>query len=220
MKSSLLMIGLLGFGVLVTSPEADAQVPTRDTTQAVSGSEPAPADTNPASPDTAAAASDTGAVADTAARGDTTAASDTTETRDTASTRDTTEASDTAPPTRDTTQARDTAAAAASVEPTDSILSAACAGGGTVARDLLVIVFAPGASDGERTAAAESVKGKLLGPVSSSEPGAYYLRVPGSGEFGLRAASDELIQLAQVRQVGSRACPPPPQPDKVQQKPS
>jgi hypothetical protein len=161
------------------------------------------------------AGTDTAALGDTASvtgpladgdttRSDTTSASDTTEANDTTTLPDTTQAQDTAP-ARDTT-----ARPAASAEPGDSILIAACSGGATVARDLLVVVFAPEATDEERTAAAESVEGKLLRPVSSSEPGAYYLRVPsGGGEFGLRAAADELIQLAPVRQVGSRACPPP-----------
>ena len=101
--------------------------------------------------------------------------------------------------------------------PSDSILSAACsgpAGPATVARDLLVVVFAPEAGAAERAAAAKSVHGTLLGRVTSGEPGAYYLRVPSGGggeEYRLRAAADQLIQLDKVRQVGSRACPPLPQ---------
>jgi hypothetical protein len=79
-----------------------------------------------------------------------------------------------------------------------------------VAPDLLVILFAPEAEAAERTAAAKGVGGKLLGPVNSREPGAYYLRVPSRGdEFRLRAVSDQLILLPQVQQVGSRTCPPP-----------
>jgi hypothetical protein len=77
---------------------------------------------------------------------------------------------------------------------------------------LLVIVFGPEAGVQERAAAAKSVDGKLLGPVSSGERGAYYLRVPGGGgEYGLRAAADQLIQSGKVQQVGTRACPPLPQ---------
>jgi hypothetical protein len=93
--------------------------------------------------------------------------------------------------------------------PVDSVLSAACggaAGSTTIARDLLVVVFAPEASPAERAAAAKSVDGKMLG---SAEPGAYYLQVPARGqEHLLRAAADELVQLGYVREVGSRACPP------------
>ena len=99
--------------------------------------------------------------------------------------------------------------------PGDSILSAACsgpAGAATVARDLLVVVFAPEAGAPERATAAKSVDGTLLGPVTSGEPGAYYLRVPSGGEeYRLRVAADQLILLDMVRQVGSRACPPLPQ---------
>jgi hypothetical protein len=110
----------------------------------------------------------------------------------------------------DTTKKADSSAAASA--PRDSILIAACSapsGSASVARDLLVVVFTPEAGKRERAAAAKSVAGKLLGPVSS-EPGAYYLRVPADGqEYRLRVAADQLIQLAQVKQVGSRVCPPP-----------
>lgn len=110
----------------------------------------------------------------------------------------------------DTTKKADSSAAASA--PRDSVLVAACttpSGSASVARNLLVVVFRPEAGKRERAAAAKSVAGKLLGPVSS-EPGAYYLQVPAEGqEFRLRAVADELAQLAQVKQVGSRACPPP-----------
>jgi hypothetical protein len=106
------------------------------------------------------------------------------------------------------------AAAAAPSAPVDSILSAACGGpgeAGTVAPNLLVVVFAPDAGREERAAVARRAKGKLLGVVSSVEPGAYYLRVPTGGEeHRLRAVADELILSGLVRQVGSRACPSPP----------
>jgi hypothetical protein len=109
----------------------------------------------------------------------------------------------------DTTKKADSSAAASA--PRDSVLVAACttpSGSASVARNLLVVVFRPEAGKRERAAAAKSVAGKLLGPVSS-EPGAYYLQVPAEGqEFRLRAVADELAQLAQVQQVGSRACPP------------
>ena len=93
--------------------------------------------------------------------------------------------------------------------PVDSVLSAACggaAGSTTIARNLLVVVFAPEAGSAERAAAAKSVDGKMLG---SAEPGAYYLQIPARGqEHLLRAAADQLVQLGYVREVGSRACPP------------
>ena len=123
---------------------------------------------------------------------------------------DTTKRADSTKGTTDTTRKAD---AAASSAPRDSILTAACtvpSGSASVARDLLVVVFRPEAGKRERAAAAKHVAGKLLGPVSSEEPGAYYLRVPTGGqEYRLRVAADQLIQLAQVQQAGSRACPPP-----------
>jgi hypothetical protein len=110
------------------------------------------------------------------------------------------------------------ATTAARPEPTDSILSAACSGSTAVARDLLVIVFAPEARAAERAAIAKTVDGRLLGSVTSGQPGAYYLRVPSGGnEYQLRVAADRLILLDMVRQVGSRTCPPPP-PDTTRQK--
>src|SRR5688572_13131588 len=110
--------------------------------------------------------------------------------------------------------ARDSArrpAAAVPAAPVDSILSAACGrpgGSPSIARDLLVVVFAPEAGAAERAAAAENVGGKVLGPA---EPGAWYIKLPaGGGEAGLRAAADQLSLVTGVRQVGSRACPPTP----------
>jgi hypothetical protein len=105
-------------------------------------------------------------------------------------------------------------------EPTDSILSAACgaAGSTAVARDLLVIVFAPEARAADRATVARTVDGRVLGSVTSAGPGAYYLRVPSGGdEYRLRVAADRLILLDMVRQVGSRRCPPRPPPDTTRQ---
>jgi len=121
------------------------------------------------------------------------------------------------PPGAGKAKASDTDTTATATAPPDSILSAACggpAGPATVARDLLVVVFAPEAGAAQRAAAAKSVEGTLLGRVTAGEPGAYYLRVPSGGggeEYRLRAAADQLILLDKVRQVGSRACPPLPQ---------
>jgi hypothetical protein len=96
--------------------------------------------------------------------------------------------------------------------PPDKILSLACAppGSTALASDLLVIVFAPEAKAADRAAIAKSVHGKLLGLVPSGEAGAYYLGVPSGGnEYALRVFADRLIQLAMVRQVEARSCPPP-----------
>ena len=107
---------------------------------------------------------------------------------------------------------------AARPEPTDSILSAACSGSAAVARDLLVIVFAPQARAAQRAAIAKTVDGRLLGSVTGA-PGAYYLRVPSGGsEYQLRVAADRLILLDMVRQVGSRTCPSLPPTDTTRQK--
>ena len=163
-------------------------------------------------------------------------AADSAPTRDSASSADTTRSpSDSSPPaTRENPSgapgeqsATDTArsggagdsikpAAAVTPLPTDSILSTACsgsAGSTTTAPDLLVVTFTPESGRAERAAAAKSVRGKLLGQVPS-EPGAYYLSVPSGGqEYRLRAAADQLVLQPQVRQVGTRACPPAPPPD-------
>ena len=112
---------------------------------------------------------------------------------------------------------------AARPEPVDSILSAACGAPGSraVARDLLVIVFAPEAKAADRATVAKTVDGRLLGSATSAGPGAYYLRVPSGGnEYRLRVAADRLILLDMVRQVGSRTCPPLPPPDTARKKAS
>ena len=92
--------------------------------------------------------------------------------------------------------------------PRDSILDMACSGAAgprTIARDLLVVVFAPDATAEERATASATVRGKVVG---SPEPGRFYLRVPTKGdEYRLRAAADQLSLLPQVRRVGNRACP-------------
>ena len=175
--------------LLIAPPAASAQVPATDTTA------PAPSDTTAAS-DSLAAGGDTASLperdtTDTASRSD--------------SVPDSLRTAPSAPARGSSVRARVDSVPAA---PVDSVLSAACgeaAGSTTIARDLLVVVFAPEAGPAERAAAAKSVDGKLVG---SAEPGAYYLKVPARGqEHLLRAAADQLVQLAYVRQVGSRACP-------------
>jgi hypothetical protein len=204
LHSTLLTTCLLGSGVLIVPPATFAQAPASDsTTQASPDSQPASTDSIQTA-GASRATSDT-VLPDSASAADSTqAASDTIRTKapGTASTSDT---------------------AATLMQPADSILTAACSGpAGTtsVARDLLVIVFAPEATAAERAAVAKTVDGSLLGPVTS-EPGAYYLRVlTGGNEYQLRVVSDKLILLDMVRQVGSRACPPLPPPDTTRQKPS
>ena len=223
LHSTILAASLLGSTYLIVPPPVLGQSSTSDTT---------PADTQRTQADSAWVsgvyhAADTSEQGDTTAAGNTTsaaadtilgAAADTLPTSlDTGRTVGPDTLPDTADSARDTSTvgASDTAGsdtASASAAPADSILGAACddlAGGATVARDLLVIVFAPKTGAAERVAVAEAVEGKLLGPVMG-EPGAFYLRLNTGGESHLRAAADQLIQLTPVRQVGSRACPPAP----------
>jgi hypothetical protein len=204
LHSTLLTSWLLGSGVLIVPPATSAQAPAADSTgQAPSDSQPALTDSMQTSR-ASRATPDTVLPESASAAESTQAASDTVRTKapGTASTSDT---------------------AATLTEPADSILAAACrgpAGATSVARDLLVIVFAPEAAAAERAAVAKTVDGSLLGPVTS-EPGAYYLRVlTGGNEYQLRVVSDKLILLDMVRQVGSRACPALPPPDTTRQKPS
>jgi hypothetical protein len=201
LHSTFLTTWLLGLGFLIVPPATSAQLPASDSTpQASSDSQPAVTDSMQKS-GASQAASDT-MLPDSALAADSTRA-----------------ASDTVRP-KAPGGATTSATAEAPTEPADSILRAACSGptGSTaVARDLLVIVFAPKTTAAERAAVAKTVDGSLLGSVTS-EPGAYYLGVPSGGdEYQLRVASDRLIRLDLVRQVGSRACPPLPPPDTAQQ---
>jgi hypothetical protein len=190
--STLLTTSLLGSGLWIGPTASSAQVSASDSSaRATPDSQPARSDS------TRSSGADSASAADSAA-----ATSDSVRSKPPSAT-----ASDTA---------------ATHTEPVDSILIAACRGAGStaVARDLLVIVFAPEATAAERTAVAKAVDGSLLGSVTS-EPGAYYLRVPSGGdEYQLRVAADRLILLDMVRQVGSRACPPIQPPDTAQRKPS
>ena len=192
--SILLAAWLPGFALLIDPTAATGQAPAPDTAAR-------------AAPDSQRTVGDSGQKTDTAkATADTVKA-----TTDTVAQR----ARPDSTPRSDTTRASASPAPpSTSPEPRDSILSAACGGAAPVARDLLVVLFAPEAVARERTAAAKSVAGILLGPAGAGEPGAFYIRVPAGGsEFQLRHASDQLILLPQVRQVGSRACPPPARPE-------
>ena len=192
LHSTLLPTWLLGLGPLIlpliVPPATLAQVPDSDSTA------PAAPDSQTALPDSIQRSG--------ASQRDSASATDSTQA-----------ASDTVAPNAPGATKPGTTAPPA---PADSILSAACsgpAGSRLVARDLLVIVFAPQAGAAERAAVAKTVGGTLLGTVTAGEPGAYYLRVPSGGdEYRLRVAADTLILLDMVRQVGSRACPPLPPP--------
>ena len=199
LHSILLATWLLGLSLLIV-PRASGQAPASDSTAVGSDSQPALTD-SVLKTDTPRASSDTvlqRAQPDSASKTDSARA-----------------AQDTVRPPG-TGKATTSDTATSPTAPPDSILSAACsgtAGSATVARDLLVVVFEPEAGAAERAAAAKNVEGTLLGPATSGEPGAYYLRVPSGGEeYRLRVAADQLILLDMVRQVGSRACPPLPPP--------
>jgi hypothetical protein len=205
--STVLATCSLGLSLLVTSTPSAGQTPTSDPTAAspetTTQGEPARTDTFPdsGSSDTTPDSVQPPGQTDSASALDSTGLAPGSARRDTAANK---------------TKADTTAAFSA---PRDSILDVACSGPGgstRVARDLLVVVFAPESGHRERTAVAKSVEGKLLGPVSSGELGGYYLRVPtGGNEYRLRTAADQLIQLAEVKQVGSRSCPPLPSPGKA-----
>ena len=194
LHSILLATWLLGLSLLIV-PRASGQAPASDSIAVGSDSQPALTD-SVLKTDTPRASSDT--VLQQAQPTDSARA-----------------AQDTVRPPG-TGKATTSDTATSPTAPPDSILSAACsgtAGSATVARDLLVVVFAPEAGAAERAAAARNVEGTLLGPATSGGPGAYYLRVPSGGEeYRLRVAADQLILLDMVRQVGSRACPPLPPP--------
>ena len=187
------------FGQTSTSDSTGGKPVASQPTVADSASAPAPVDTPTVTPGPVSPADSLGSPSDSSrpTKGDSTAArADSTrpgsDTARKASARDSTKSATTVPPA-----------------PADSLLTAACRGGGStrIAEDLLVVLFAPDVGSRERAAIAKSVKGKLM---SSPEPGVYYVRLPkGGGEAGLRAAADQLSQRAEVRQVGSRACPPP-----------
>jgi hypothetical protein len=204
LHSTLLTTWLLGLGLLIAPPAAFGQAPASDSAA------PAPSDRQPALTDSMQTSGASRGTSDTVLP-------------DSASAADSAQAaSDTVrPKAPGSATTSDTAATRA--ELADSILRAACsgpAGSTAVARDLLVVVFASEATAAERAAVAKTVDGALLGSVTS-EPGAYYLRVPSGGsEYQLRVASDRLILLDMVRQVGSRACPPLPPPDTTRQNPS
>jgi hypothetical protein len=89
--------------------------------------------------------------------------------------------------------------------PVDSVLAAACRESGGEPPDLLTVVFRPTATVEERRKAARDVGGTLLEQSQHQVPGAWYVRVPGSGRNPLVA--DRLILLPPVLEVGATRCP-------------
>jgi hypothetical protein len=89
--------------------------------------------------------------------------------------------------------------------PVDSALARACRAGGGAPPDLLTVTFRPTTSAAERAAVAREVGGTLLEPSEHQAPGAWYIRVPGSGLD--RSVADRLIMLQPVLEVGATRCP-------------
>ena len=104
---------------------------------------------------------------------------------------------------------RDAAPSAAAAPPGagDSVLAAACAQGGSLAANLLVVLFTPVASDSDRTALAKAVGGTLAGPADAVRAGGVYLRVP-NGDLDPTVA-DRVIRYPSVAEVGPVSCPSP-----------
>jgi hypothetical protein len=91
--------------------------------------------------------------------------------------------------------------------PSDSVLAAACAQGGSLAANLLVVLFTPTASDSDRVALAKAVGGTLAGPADAVRAGGYYLQVP-NGDLDPTVA-DRVIRYPTVQEVGPVSCPSP-----------
>jgi hypothetical protein len=90
---------------------------------------------------------------------------------------------------------------------TDSVLAAACAQGGGLAANLLVVLFTATASDSQRVALAKAVGGTLAGPADAVRAGATYLQVP-NGDLDPTVA-DRVIRYPMVQEVGPVSCPSP-----------
>lgn len=99
------------------------------------------------------------------------------------------------------------AAAAPSPAPTDSVLAAACADGGGLAANLLVVLFVATAADSDRVALAKAVGGKLVGPADAVRPGGYYLQLPNADLDP--TVADRVIRYPVVQEVGPVSCPSP-----------
>lgn len=114
-------------------------------------------------------------------------------------------AADTARAASDTTRPPADTAAVRPPAPTDSILSASCAGATGLAPDLLIVVFQPDATSASRDSVARAVGGELAGAADAVRPGGTYIKVPG-GAYDPTVA-DRLIMLPPVQEVGPTRCP-------------
>ena len=91
--------------------------------------------------------------------------------------------------------------------PADSVLAAACADGGGLAANLLVVLFVATAADSDRVALAKAVGGTLAGPADAVRAGAYYLQVPNADLDP--TVADRVIRYPTVQEVGPVSCPSP-----------
>lgn len=100
--------------------------------------------------------------------------------------------------------------------PVDPALRTACGRlvAPALAPDLLVIAFNPEVDGPGRAAVAKNVGGSVVGPTGSGMADSYYLKVPAKGSGSLlRAIADRLIVRPEVRQVGTKLCPPTAPPE-------
>lgn len=104
------------------------------------------------------------------------------------------------------TPAADAPAAAAPPVISDSVLAAACAQGGSLAANLLVVLFTPTAADSDRVALAKAVGGTLAGPADAVRAGGYYLQLPNADLDP--TVADRVIRYPTVQEVGPVSCPP------------
>lgn len=96
------------------------------------------------------------------------------------------------------------AAAALPPAPADSVLAAACADGGSLAADLLVVLFTATVTEADRLELAKVAGGKLAGPADAVRPGAWYLRVPNADLDP--TVADRVIRFPTVQEVGPAPC--------------
>lgn len=89
--------------------------------------------------------------------------------------------------------------------PTDEVLAVACAAGGGVADDLLLVVFRAGTTPARQQATARAVGGTLAG---TNAQGAYYLKASSAAVGGMNALADLVIRQESVATVGPAECPP------------
>lgn len=99
--------------------------------------------------------------------------------------------------------ASDSGAAPPAVPP-DSVLATACADGGSLAADLLVVLFAATATEADRLELAKAVSGRLAGSADAVRPGAWYLRVPNADLDP--TVADRVIRFPTVQEVGPAPC--------------